>query len=685
MRRMLILAITGILCLSFFSALKPSHGLQVSSVANGNALLSLHWVPGWGFRDELNTSDIDYQNFWMDNAGKILMESMITNDTVDAGRAFGFIQSHMTQSHYLPEVLVNSSMIGHSNSSGILSCNNSIVLVKYNESQDELENVSIGDYYASPRIEGFLGADRIWYNESGHASAYRANSSVVTALPDGFVKRAFFNFSIPGGARREFYTYLNVTMSVGDPYVRASLQIQPLDSTFEGKNYTFLQVFARPNLDNYSCADVFDANGSLNQAVSANLQTYNATGESSGGLLIAYSSNTSVLDEDSVALRFNSTDIYDVEHWYKNSAFDDLSWVGLGYQYNATVGQGNLSAPVYVDVYPIEHLDYHLLNDTGKYIVSNPLNVTVSPPVSFGFVAEGLALEAKLNPNNQTIQNLAKSYWNFYYSRYNSSLYNTLYARSINVFALAGFTLYGRNSTVEDFTRRFINNTSGDSIEEYAWAVAALHQLCEFTNSTEDLSIYRSFLDSLSVGGPHFMALVQSSTKNQLNPEWTFEFGETASGLMLDGVPFNYPIVIAAMNAVYQSNVNGTVRNKPYSGDEANTETLPAYILSTWFFENEMRNETGCWITGLENTNVTSIAYCNGTLLIQAVGSTSSSLTITNKTGSYVYSVWSFETINIPEFPQFLFLPLFMIATLFAGIVYRKRSTRISKRTGNDC
>jgi hypothetical protein len=671
MKKILISVIIAVLCLSFFSVLKPSHALQVSPDPAGIAQLSPHWVSGWGFRDELNPSDIDYQNFWTDNAGKILMESVMTNDTVDAGRAFGFIESHMTPSHYLPEVLVNSSMIEPTTSTGNLSLSNRIVLLGgSNKSQSELEQLSLGDYYAAPQLEGFLGAERIWYNNSAH----RANSSVVLALPNGFVKKALFSFN-----GLSFFTYLNVTMAIGDPYVNVSLQVQPMNSTFGTEDYVYIQVFAgsNENLKQYSFenATIFDTNGNLNRTA----PFHNATSQRSGGLVIAYSNRTSVLDEDSVALRFNSTDLYDIEHWYQNGAFDGLSWVGLGYDVPATVGQGNLSAPVYAEVYPIEHMDYHFLSDTVKYIVSNPCNVSVAPPVSFGFVAEGLALEAKLNPNNQTIQSLAKSYWNFYYSRYNSSIYNTPYARSINIFALAGLTLYGRNSTVENFTRRFISNTSGDTIYEYAWAVAALHQLYEWTNSTEDLSLCQSFLDSLSAGGPHFMALVQNSTKNQLNPEWTFEFGETASGLMLGNVSFNYPTVISAMNAVYQSNVNGMVRNKPYGGDEANTETLPAYILSTWLFENEMKKETGYWITGLENTNVTAIAYSNDTLLIQAVGNTNSNLTITNETSSHNYAVKGFETIpfrTISEFPTFLVLPLFMIATLLVAIAYRKKLER---------
>jgi hypothetical protein len=100
------------------------------------------------------------------------------------------------------------------------------------------------------------------------------------------------------------------------------------------------------------------------------------------------------------------------------------------------------------------------------------------------------------------------------------------------------------------------------------------------------------------------------------------------------------------MDAVYQSNVGGTILNRPYRGYEANTETLPAYILSAWLFESEMRNATSYWITGLKNMNVTSVAYSSDTLLIQAVGNAGSSLTVANETGSHVYPIAGFETIT---------------------------------------
>ena len=115
--------------------------------------------------------------------------------------------------------------------------------------------------------------------------------------------------------------------------------------------------------------------------------------------------------------------------------------------------------------------------------------------------------------------------------------------------------------------------------------------------------------------------MYENPGRSDFNPSYSFQFGEAASGLMLGGIPYNDPIVLEGMDAVYQSNVSGTLLNQPYHGDLANTETIPAYMLSTSLFQSEMRNETGgYWISGIQNANVTSVDYYKGTLLIGAFG-----------------------------------------------------------------
>lgn len=589
-------------------ALVLSTSIHVSSAnaTSAQTVLGSHWVPDWGFRDELNTNDTDYQNFWTDNAGKILVASLTTNDALDASRALWFIQDHMTASYYLPEVLVNSSMT-RSSVGGAPYISNRIALLEGDNKSSELQQLTIGDYYAGLWSAGYLGADRIWYN----GSAYRALSSDLLIRPDGFVKKAFFSFE-----GISFYTYLNATIAVGDPYVVVSVQVEPLNSSFGAGDHTYLQVFANATEGRqypyaFENATLFDSNGNLIGAAPFN----NATPVSNSGILVAYSNRTSTLSQDSVALRFNSTGIYDAEHWYHDGAFDGLSWVGLGYNV-PTTKLGELSAPVLAEVLPIQHLDFRLLSDTMKYIASNPKNVSVAPPVSFGFVAEGLAMESSVNPGNQTLAALARTYWNLYYDRYTGTEPSTAYARAVNVFALAGFGLYGGNNTVESFTRDFVASFPGASIEEYGWAAAALWTLYTHTHSSPDLELYQRVIESFVPGTSSFLKLDVSAVP----PGYTFQFAEAASGELIGKVPYSNSSVLWAMDAVFQSNSSGVLLNQPYGGDLANTEAIPAYMQATWLFQNAMRNATGYWITYLHDVNMTSMSYTDGTLSIKVVG-----------------------------------------------------------------
>ena len=609
----------------------PSVGQFVDDTS-AQQQLAKHWVPGWGFRDQLNSNDTDYENFWSDNAGKILMASVITNDSTDAGRALQFIQANMTASGYMPEVWVNSSMLRLPPGDQNQSLSNRIVMLSgENGTQSELQQLSLGDYFAGPRAEGYLGADRIWYNGSAHA----ALSATVLGTTNGFVKVAYFSFD-----GLSFYTFLNATISPGDPYVRVSVQVEPFNSTFGAGDHAYLQVFAAAKGDEqqyaFENATLTDPLGNVVGKLGFN----GALPQSEGGMVVAYSNRTSTLSEDAVALRFNGTGIDDTEHWYLNGAFEGLTWVGLGYD-APTTNPGELSPPLIVDVYPLQHFDYRLLQDTTRYIATNPRDVAVTPPVSFGFVAEGLALEAKLG-GSQTLTGLASTYWNFYYQRYAGTQQSPAYSRAVDVFALAGLELYGGNSAVENFTRDFVSPTPGASIEEYGWAVAALHALDTYTNSPSDLASCQIKVDSFVPGGPYFLGL----EGYRLNEDNTFQFAETASGLLIGKVPWNSPTVLWAMDAVFQSNVTGIILNQPNGRDLANTEAIPAYMLAVSLFQNAMNDATGGWLTSLDNANVTSVSYTHGNLSIGVTGDNGSVCIATPGGGTECKSVNGVVTLS---------------------------------------
>ncbi|MDG6905912.1 MAG: hypothetical protein JRN20_09025 [Nitrososphaerota archaeon] len=202
---------------------------------------------------------------------------------------------------------------------------------------------------------------------------------------------------------------------------------------------------------------------------------------------------------------------------------------------------------------------------------------------------------------------------------------------------LAGFDLYGCNSTVENFARDFLGNSSGTSIEGDGWGAAASYQLQRCTGTAEDIALYHSFTRAFSTNGLYFAGVIPVSTRPSQTsiPSFTFQYAEAASGLMFGGVPFNDLVILSLMCAVYQSNVNGMVLNQPYRGELENTETLPAYGLASWLFQSEMSKATGGYsLTGIIGTNITSIDYSNGTLLIGVVAGGGGTIFVTRGSSS---------------------------------------------------
>ncbi len=589
------------------------------SASQGNSL-SNHWLSQEGcYRDELNQSDIDYYNCWTDNAGKILTMSMFTGDQLDAGRSFGFIQSHLSD-YYLPELVVNSSITPFQSEGNSMSISNRIVeITATNNSNSIFNQLAVGTSYTGNTNLAYVGADRVFFQNQTFGNAFTPDSSSVYEIPGGFSKQASFDVL---GNRFEVFT--NATLASSDPFVNMSIQVKPVIGTTISPDmkYVFLQIFNTTSTNPFYSGGLYAINGTY----VGGLPFRGSSGLSQGGIMLSYSNATSVFTtdqgpgqfgQDAVAVKYGSNSIYDYEHWANDVPFGH-SWFGPGYSIPPQGNGGGLSQPIYAEIYPILHFDSRLANETVKYIASNPLNMAVSPPVSFGFDALGMALYAKNNPQ---YLGLAEGFWNYYYSLYNGSNYPTAYARSVDTFALAGFKLYGCNSTVEKFTRNFLGNSSGASIEEYGWGTAALYQLKQCTGAPSDVALYNSFLNSYLTSNWNFLDVILPNHSIGVIPGYTFQYGEAASGLLLGGVPYNNPVILEAMNAVYQSNMSGALLNQPYHGDLANTETIPAYLLSTYLFQNEMKNETnGYWITGIQNANVTSIDYYNGTLLIGASG-----------------------------------------------------------------
>ena len=130
-------------------AISSSNSL-VASAAQGNSL-SDHWLPSQScYRDELNMSDADYHNCWMDNAGKILVMSSITHDSIDASRSLGFIEQNLGQessigAFYLPELKVFDSAVNVSSMGSVVTVSNKMVeLSAKNSTASHNDQLAIG-------------------------------------------------------------------------------------------------------------------------------------------------------------------------------------------------------------------------------------------------------------------------------------------------------------------------------------------------------------------------------------------------------------------------------------------------------------------------------------------------------------------------------------------------------------
>jgi hypothetical protein len=132
---------------------------------------------------------------------------------------------------------------------------------------------------------------------------------------------------------------------------------------------------------------------------------------------------------------------------------------------------------------------------------------------------------------------------------------------------------------------------------------------------------------------PNITDVYQFPTKNNVLPE--------------DEVKV-YATVTDALSGVKQVVLNYTINN------------------GTWFTIN-MRNLEG----NIYNTTIPQFSYCtNVTYIIIAEDTANNTITTLEMENEYTYHV-------IPEFPSFIIMPLFMLTTLLAVIIYRgKHSMR---------
>ena len=326
---------------------------------------------------------------------------------------------------------------------------------------------------------------------------------MVFEIRNGFSERSLYDI---GG--QEFYAYTNATLQQSTPFANVSVQLESLNAAASTSDikYVFLQIFNTTETDPFYSSELYSLNGEFTKS----LPLANATGANEqGGIMLSYSGNTTVFSteqasgQDAVAVRFENQSIYDYEHWANDLPFGHrLVWSRILWS-SSNVPEGQLTQPTYAQVYPILDFDYRLANETAKYVASNPTDTALSPPVRFGFDALGLALYAQ---NNSQYLGEARAFWNYYIGVSGSGTFCRV-CKIDQHFRPGRIRAYGCTSTVEDFTRDFITNTSGAWIEEFAWGTAALYQLQKCTGSVEDRSLYDSFANSFTWSNLNFVDL----------------------------------------------------------------------------------------------------------------------------------------------------------------------------------
>lgn len=198
-----------------------------------------------------------------------------------------------------------------------MSISNRIVeITATNNSNSIFNQLAIGTSYPPNTNLAYIGADRVFFQNSSFGSAYQPNTSRVYEIPNGFSKQS--SFEIFGN---KFDVFTNATLASSDPFVNVSIQAEPISSTTIPSDikYVFLQIFNTTSTNPFYTGGLYASNGTLVEK----LPYRGSSGLSNGGIMLSYSNDTSVftnekngmqLGQDAVAVKFGNNSIDDYEH-----------------------------------------------------------------------------------------------------------------------------------------------------------------------------------------------------------------------------------------------------------------------------------------------------------------------------------------------------------------------------------
>jgi len=294
-------------------------------------------------------------------------------------------------------------------------------------------------------------------------------------------------------------------------------------------------------------------------------------------------------------------------------------------------------------------------NEDGIYLDNSSINTISGNNVANNY--RGIWLSRSSN-NNIVGNNITANNWDGI-TLYDSS-YNSICGNNITANYRDGIGLYA-SSSINNIQRNNMVNNQHDGIGLYAFSNH--NSICENNIANNYGSIWLSESSFTSIYHNNFVNNTErAATLSSVLNVWD------------DGYP---------SGGNYWSNYNGTDDNQdgigdsPYTIDANNQDNYP--LMGMFHdFSVEIELVQICHVYVISNSTVSNLVVLNDSyvVLVDWHEVSATELPFSNSTHAYLYFTYNHSThevVIVPEFPSSLLLPLFMIVTLLAVIIYRRK------------
>ncbi len=256
------------------------------------------------------------------------------------------------------------------------------------------------------------------------------------------------------------------------------------------------------------------------------------------------------------------------------------------------------------------------------------------------------------------------------------SISNSSYVHAIFAESGSSALIIVQNSTIHEW-QNYGYSTAPEAQVNYSTIdyllIGSSSVNCTISGLLPGLATYWNFIGNCSVassGGPGGAAPNITLTNTQVGL-WTFAFYSSSNVVTIDSVVQTFALGEARIQVFWYLDVHVV--------DDINQDVPSANVTATYpnttLAESKLTGEDG-WtrLTLMEKNKNATGEYPVGIYTVEATYETYSNTTTVEITGTQQITL-KLEGFIIPEFPSFLILPLFMIATLLAVIAYRRKHT----------